>query len=149
MLGRSLYRAPNPPVVDCVTPRLGESFDTSGEKYILAKEFGCEVGTTPRRDSEFEYLVFVWGGTNQPRNARDRIALIEDGIRKSGVFRMHTSWSLPHYHGVRTIEYSQTNQCAVIRDAKGLVKIVPINCLSAYVDAGLVRLPNAEPVSSP
>jgi hypothetical protein len=35
-----------------------------------------------------------------------------------------------------------TNQCAVIRDVKGLVKIVPLEYLKAYVDAGLVTLPN-------
>jgi hypothetical protein len=35
-----------------------------------------------------------------------------------------------------------TNQCAVIRDVEGLVKIVPLEYLKAYVDPGLLTLPN-------
>jgi len=145
MLGRSLCKAPNLPVVDFVTPRLGECFQTSGEKYLLAKEFNWEfyweVRGPPQQQPGYEstFLSFVWGGTNQPRHARDRVALIEDGILKHGIFGMPLA--LGSQQEVKTSEYFRTNRCAVIRDTKGLVKIVPLDCLKAYVDAGLVRLP--------
>ncbi len=71
LAGQNLHKVPNPPDVDYVTPRLGECYDTSGEKYLYAKELGCENG--------FSLLGFVWGGTNQVRHAQDRITLIEDG----------------------------------------------------------------------
>jgi hypothetical protein len=133
MLGRSLCKAPNPPVVDFVTPRLGECFQTSGEKYLLAKEIYWEVSDPPQQQPGYEstFLSFVWGGTNQPRNARDRVVLIEDGILKNGIFGMRLA-----------PEYFRTNRCVVIRDTRRLVKIVPLDYLKAYVDAGLVRLPN-------
>jgi hypothetical protein len=75
------------------------------------------------------------------RHAREVVALTEQGILKSGIFGMRMKWSLPQQQGVMTKEYLSTNQCAVIRDVKGLVKIVPIEHLKAYVDAGLVTLP--------
>lgn len=134
MLGRSLVRAPNSPVVDYVTPRLNECFDTSGEKYLYARELGWEG----RREDETRFLGFVWGGTNRLRHARDRIPLIENGIRQNGIFGMRLT--LGTARGAM-FEYLPTNQCAVIRDTKGLVKIVPLDYLKAYVDAGLVRLP--------
>jgi hypothetical protein len=141
MLGRSLCKAPNPPVVDFVTPRLGECFQTSGEKYLLAKEIYWEVSDPPQQQPGYEstFLSFVWGGTNQPRNVRDRVVLIEDGILKNGIFGMRLVLGGPRDEPP---EYFRTNRCAVIRDRRGLVKIVPLDCLKAYVDAGLVRLPN-------
>ncbi len=149
LLGQSLVRMPSPPIVDYLTPRLGECFDTSGEKYLLAKEFMWEVGTRPERGSDFTFLGFVWGGTNQLRHARDRIPLIEDGIVRNGVFGLHLSWSLPERRGVTTIDNLQTNRCAVIRDTQGLVKIVPLDYLKTYVEAGLVTLPNTPPFRLP
>jgi hypothetical protein len=142
--GRTLCRAPNPPRGDFVSPRLGECFQVSGERYLLAKEFVWEVSPPLEQGSDLTFLYFVWGGTNQPKHAQDVVALTEEGILKSGIFGMRMKWSLPQQHGVRTIEYLSTNQCAVIRDVKGLVKIVPLEYLKAYVDAGLVRLPNRE-----
>jgi hypothetical protein len=133
LAGQNLHKVPNPPDVDYVTPRLGECYDTSGEKYLYAKELGWENG--------FSFLGFVWGGTNQPQHARDRITLIEDGIRKNGIFGMRLGWSSPKRLGPPTIEYFPTNQCAIVRDTKGLVKILPLDCLQSYVDAGLVKLP--------
>ena len=140
-LGRTLCRVPNPPRCDFVTPRLGECFQISGEKYLLAKEFGWEVSPPPGPESDWTFLCFVWGDTNQLRHAREVVALTEEGILKSGIFGMRMKWSLPQQQGVMTKEYLPTNQCAVIRDLKGLVKIVPIEHLKAYVDAGLVTLP--------
>jgi|WetSurMetagenome_2_1015567.scaffolds.fasta_scaffold434448_2 hypothetical protein len=51
---------------------------------------------------------------------------------------------LPDGRGVNTTHYLSTNQCAVIPDVKGLVKILPIEYLKAYADAGLVTLPSSE-----
>jgi hypothetical protein len=144
VFGPTLCRAPNTPTCDFVTPRLGECFQVSGERYLLAKEFIWEVGFPTGQDSRFTFLWFVWGGTNQPRHARDRVALTEEGILKSGIFGMRMKWSRPQQQGVMTREYFPTNQCAIIRDAPGLVKIVPLEYLQAYVDAGLVRLPNSK-----
>jgi hypothetical protein len=141
-LGQSLARVPNQPTVDYVTPRLGECFDTSGEKYWLAKEFHWEVDRPSLQGSKFAFLGFNWGGTNQPRHARDRIVLIEEGIVNHGIFGIHLKWSLPEQRGVRTMEHFPTNQCAIIRDTRGVVKIVPLDYLKAYADAGLVTLPN-------
>jgi hypothetical protein len=144
LTGQTLNTAPSQPVVDYITPRLGECFDTSGEKYLYAKEFGWEVNTARSKENEFAFLGFVWGGTNQPQNARDRITLIEDGIRKNGIFGMRLGWSSPKRLGAPTIEYFPTNQCAIVRDTKALVKILPLDCLKSYADAGLVKLPNAK-----
>jgi hypothetical protein len=141
-LGRSLARIPSQPVVDYVTPRLGECFDTSGERYWLAKEFHWEVDSPEVQSPEFAFLGFVWGGTNQLRHARERIVLIEDGIVQSGIFGVHLKYSEPGLRGARTIEYFPTNRCAVVRDTRGVVKIVPLDYLKAYADAGLVTLPN-------
>jgi hypothetical protein len=127
-----------------VTPRLGECFQISGEKYLLAKEFVWEVSPPPVQGSDWTFLGFVWGNTNQVRHAREIVALTEEGILKSGIFGMRLKWSLPQQHGVMTIEYLPTNQCAIIRDVTGLVKIVPIDYLKAYADAGLVTLLNRE-----
>jgi hypothetical protein len=95
------------------------------------------------QDSEFTFLWFVWGGTNQPRHARDLVALTEEGILKNGIFGMRMKWSRPQQQGVITRDYFPTNQCAVIRDVKGLVKIVPLEYLKTYVDTGLVTLPSS------
>jgi hypothetical protein len=141
-LGRSLARVPSQPTVDYVTPRLGECFDTSGEKYWLAKEFHWEVDRPRLQSPEFAFLAFVWGGTNQLRHDRERVSLIEDGIVNHGIFGIRLTWSLPAQHGVRTTEYFPTNRCAIIRDIPGMVKIVPLDYLKAYADAGLVALPN-------
>jgi hypothetical protein len=108
----------------------------------LAKEFIWEVSPPSGQGSDWTFLYFIWGGTNQLRHARDVVALTEQGILKSGIFGMRVKWSLPQQGGVTTIEYLPTNQCAVIRDVKGLVKIVPVEYLKAYVDVGLVTLPN-------
>jgi hypothetical protein len=51
---------------------------------------------------------------------------------------------LPQQRGVMTTEYLPTNQCAVIRDVKGVVKIVPVEYLKAYADAGLITLPTGK-----
>lgn len=142
-LGWTLCRVPNPPRCDFVTPRLGECFQITGEKYLLAKEFVWEVSQPPGQNSDWTFLCFVWGGTNQVRHAREVAALTEEGILKSGIFAMRMKWSLPQQRGVMTPEYLPTNQCAVIRDVKGLVKIVPVEYLKAYADAGLVTLPSA------
>lgn len=142
--GQTLWRAPNPPAGDFLTPRLGECFQASGEKYLLAKEFVWEVSSPVQQNSEFTFLYFVWGGTNKLRHARDVVGFIEDGILKSGISGIRFKWSLPQQRGVRIQEYLPTNQCAVIRDVKGLVKIVPLDNLKAYLDAGLVTLPNRE-----
>ena len=135
MLGRTLVRVPTSPRVDYVTPRLGECFYVSGEKYLYAKEFGLEVSPYKTEDSS-AFLGFVWGGTNQLRHARDRAALIEDGIRQNGIFGIRLN------QGQLPMQIlGPTNQCAIIRDTKGLVKILPLDCVKGYVDAGLVRLP--------
>jgi hypothetical protein len=143
-LGRTLYKVPNPPRCDYLTPRLGECHQASGEKYLLAKELVWEVAPPPAPGSDFTFLCFVWGGTNRLRHARDIVAVTEDGILKSGIFGMRWKWSLPQQRGVKTTEYISTNQCAVIRDVRGLVKIVPIENLKAYADAGLITLPSHE-----
>jgi hypothetical protein len=135
MLGRTLARVPTSPRVDYVTPRLGECFGVSGEKYLYAKEFGLEVSPYKTED-DWKFLGFVWGGTNQLRHARDWTALIENGIRQNGIFGIRPN------DGQLPIEIlGPTNQCAIIRDTKGLVKILPLDCVKGYVDAGLVRLP--------
>jgi hypothetical protein len=127
-----------------MTPRLGECFQVSGERYLLAKEFIWEVSPPQGRDSNWTFLWFVWGGTNQPRHARDLVALTEEGMLKSGIFGMRMKWSRPQQQGVMTREYFPTNQCAIIRDVEGQVKIVPLEYLKAYADAGLVTLPNSK-----
>jgi hypothetical protein len=144
--GRTLCTAPNRPTCDFVTPRLEECFQVTDERYLLAKEFVWEVDlpAAQNEDSQWTFLFFIWGGTNQLRHARDRIAVMENGILKDGIFGMRLKWSLPHQSGVTTREYLTTNRCAIIRDVKGLVKIVPLDNLKAYVDAGLVTLPRAE-----
>jgi hypothetical protein len=65
---------------------------------------------------------------------------MEDGILMNGIFGKHLTWSLPGQRGALTAEYLHTNRCAVIRDARKLVKIVPIDFLKSYVDAGLVSI---------
>ncbi len=144
VFGPTLCRAPNPPRCDFVTPRLGECFQVSGEKYALAKEFVWEVSPPSEPDADWTFLGFVWGGTNQPRHARDLVALTEEGMLKSGIFMMRMKWSRPQQQGTLTREFFPTNQCAIIRDVAGLVKIVPLEYLKAYVDAGLVTLPNSK-----
>jgi hypothetical protein len=91
-LGRTLCRVPNPPRCDYVTPRLGECFQISGEKYLLAKEFVWEV-SPPEQGSDWTFLCFVWGKTNQVRHAREIVALTEEGILRSGIFGMRMKWS--------------------------------------------------------
>jgi len=142
--GRTLYRAPNPPRPDYVTPRLGECYQISGEKYLLAKEFVWEVDQPEGQRPDFTFLGFVWGATNQLRRARDIVSVTEDGILKDGIFGKRLKWSLPQQRGVMSTEYLPTNRCAIIRDVKGLVKIVPIEYLKAYADAGLVMLTTRE-----
>lgn len=143
MRGLTLATAPGSPAVDYVTPRLGECFQTSREKYLMARELVWEVGLPAEKGAEYTFLGFVWGGTNQLRHARDRIAVIENGLLTSGIFGMRMTWALPQQRGAMTIQYlPPANRCAVIRDVKGLVKIVPLDYLKAYTDAGLVTLPN-------
>jgi hypothetical protein len=72
------------------------------------------------------------------------VALTEEGILKSGIFGTRWKGSQAQQQGPRTREYLPANQCAVIRDVKGLVKIVPLEYLKAYVDAGLVTLPRGD-----
>ncbi len=114
MLGRTLARVPTSHRVDYVTPRLGECFGVSGEKYLYAKEFGLEVSPYKTED-RWTFLGFVWGGTNQLRHARDWTALIENGIRQNGIFGIRLK------DGRLPLEIlGPTNQCAIIRDTKGL-----------------------------
>jgi hypothetical protein len=83
-------------------------------------------------------LSFVWGAPNQLRHANEKIAMIEQGICK-GVFEREVHWNGPqpdHTLG------GQSNLCAIVRDQPGLVKIVPIQLLKAYMNAGLIELPN-------
>jgi hypothetical protein len=138
VLGQTLYRAPNPPRIEHLLPRLSECSEISGETYLLAKELVWQIYNPgpPKTDSTF--LGFIWGGTNQPRSAMDWTRLIEDGILRNGVFGMRLNLS-----SGKVLEYSCTNRCAIVRDTKGLVKIVPIDCLKAYIDAGLVRISNS------
>lgn len=139
LAGRTLDRAPGSPTVDHLLPRLSECSVVSGEKYLLAKEFVRQAGNRAPTIADSVFLGFVWGGTNQLRHARDRITLIEDGILKHGVFEFRLNVS-PGTMG-SVADYFPTNRCVIIRDTKGLVKIVPVEHLKAYVNSGLVRLP--------
>lgn len=132
--GRLPLPGPNPPEVDYLTPRLGECSYASGEKYLLAKELFWEVDEPAIKASPDISLCFVWGSTNGLGHARDRTLLIEEGIVSNGIFGARMA-------GGAFTELFLTNQCAIIRDTRKLVKIVPLDCLRAYADAGLVRLP--------
>lgn len=76
------------------------------------------------------------GGTNEVRHARDGIAAIEEGIVKDGVYVYRLKLQP---RGRVLTEAFLTNQCAVIRDTKGIVTILPVQYLRRYADAGLVR----------
>jgi hypothetical protein len=135
LLGKTLERAPSRPTVDHLLPRLSECSDVSRERYLLAKELVWQVGNPPPALAGSTFLGFMWGGTNQLRHARDRITLIEDGLLKRGVFGLQLNMSSGTVAG-----YFLTNRCVIVRDTKGLVKIVPLEHLKAYVDSGLVSL---------
>lgn len=139
-LGTTLWQGPSQRIVETLTPRLGECFQASGEIYLVAKEFGWEVDKPVEQGSDFIYLCFVFGGTNQLRHARDWVTVVEEGIARDGLLGRRLQWSLPNHRGKMTAEFLSTNQCAVIHDTPGLVKIVPLDCLRAYGEAGLVNL---------
>ena len=140
ILGKSLTSVPNAPTLDYLEPRLGECFHTSGEVYLIAKEFFEEDRGSTNQGPDWTFLGFVYGGTAQPRHARDRIAMIEDGIVGNGVIAFRLKWSSSGQRGAPQVERLRTNQCALVRDTKGMVKLVPLDHLRSYRDAGLVHI---------
>jgi hypothetical protein len=142
MAGSTLHRAPGRPIVDFVDSRLGECFDVSGEKYLLAKEFKRDLWPPAQPGLDFRYLGFIWGGTNHLRHARDRIQLIERSMVQNGIFGLRLNDPVSHHRLGLTTDYFRTNRCAIVRDQPGVVKLVPLEYLRAYCDAGLVKIPS-------
>ena len=140
--GRSMMRIPNPPRSEYLPARLSECSQISGEQYLLAGELFSEP--TPS-DQPFDHMLGFWyGGTNEVRYARDWISAVERGIALNGIFEYRIRLPPPHQRGKPSTECFPTNSCAIIRDSKGIVKIVPIQFLRRYADAGLVRLPSPQ-----
>ena len=132
--GQTLLRAPQLPTTDCLTPRLGECHQNSGEIYLLAVELDTERSV---RGGMID-LCFVWGAPNQLRHAREWNAMIEHGIC-NGVFERELDFT-PKQRPSETWGRT-TNLCAIVRDQPGFVKIVPLRLLKAYVNSGLISQP--------
>ena len=143
MLGRSRHPVPNPPKTVWLPYNLSECSELSGDTYLLAKELlpeGYDDNSPPYQLD----LGYTYGGTNRVRRARDWIAANEAGIAENGVVANREKVPRPTGIGEALTEPYRTNLCAVIRDSRGTVKIVPLNCLRAYRDGGLIRLPKEQ-----
>jgi len=127
---------PNPPREVDLISNLEFCASRSGTTYLLAKEF-MPQGWTNTADSEY-WLCFVYGGTNNARSFTKWVAANEEGIVKHGI----QIWRKRHPPSIGPVhERFVTNQCAIVRDASRIVKIVPLGMLRAYSDAGLLNLP--------
>jgi hypothetical protein len=116
-----------------------------GETYLLAKEL---LPTNPLPGwGPVLMLSYMYGGTNLALDKRHWITLNETAILKNGVIlsrmREHPI-PTPNGHGLFVTETYATNRCAIIRDEKRLVKIIPLEFLRAYSDAGLIQLPKTQ-----
>ncbi|HUR46683.1 MAG TPA: hypothetical protein VMZ27_12470 [Candidatus Saccharimonadales bacterium] len=136
-LGQANMGVPNPARDIELTMALADCSSHTGENYLLAKEL---IPAPYIYGSNGFCLGFMFGGTNQAR-VRDWALLHEQQIARNGVISHRDKQPKPTALGVPRQEPFLTNQCAVIRDTKGVVKIIPLNCLRAYKDAGLIKLP--------
>jgi len=142
MLGRGYNPVLNPPKAVWLPYNLSECSELSGDIYLLAKEL-LPDGYDDHWPEQLD-LGYTYGGTNRVRRARDWIAANEAGIVENGVVAEREKVPRPTGIGEALSEPYRTNLCAVIRDSKGIVKIVPLNCLRAYRDGGLIRLPKEQ-----
>lgn len=143
LLGRCREGVPNPPIDVDLRSNLAACSGHSGEIYLLAREFLPARYSDTLLWDEFS-LGYRYGGTNRVRSIRDWVAINEAGIVENGVVAWRRKDNVPMVEGAELMEPYRTNQCAVIRDTRGVVKIVPLNCLRAYRDSGLIRLSAAE-----
>lgn len=108
----------------------------SQTEYLLAKEF--MPSDWDGKDDSY-WLCFVYGGVPDAPSLAKWIALNEAGIVEGGIRiwrkRQHIVTSGPVH------EPYLTNKCVLVRDKPGTVKIVPLEMLGAYRDAGLLELP--------
>ena len=124
--GRGTMPVPNPPRGVELTMALADCSCHSGETYLLAKEL---IPVPYVYGSNGFCLGFMFGGTNQAKRVRDWALLHEEHIARNGVIANRDKQPKPTALGVPQEEPFLTNQCAVIRDTKGVVKIIPLNCL--------------------
>jgi len=127
---------------------LAECSNYSAETYLLAKElFPKELFPEDYSDG-WPYregnLGFIYGGVGGVRRTRDCIALKEAGLVKNGVVVWRKIKPAPTQLGAYLTEPFLTNQCAIIRDTRGIVKVVPLDYIRAYSDAGLITLKNVQ-----
>ena len=88
-------------------------------------------------------MGYLYGGTSKVRSIRGWIALNEAGLVQNGVIAYRKKHPPPPMvPGVAVNEPFRTNQCAIIRDTTGVVKVVPLDYLRAYSEAGLVTFSN-------
>jgi hypothetical protein len=142
MLGRHGVLLPEAPTGLLLKCQLDTCSESSGKTYLLAKEL-IPTNVVSNWDPIFR-LGFEYDGTNRALNARHRITLVETAILKSGLIESRVrEHPIPTADGFGLIisEPYCTNPCAIIRDTRNFVKIVPLNCLAAYSVAGLIHLP--------
>lgn len=139
LLGRCPMVIPNPARDLDLRYNLADCSRYSGETYLLAKELFPDGYADSWPHLDFN-LAYQCGGTNQPRRLRDWIAANEAALVRNGVIGLRKKNPLPTAMGVDLNEPFITNQCAIIRDCKGIVKIVPLDYLRAYKDAGLLTV---------
>jgi len=143
LLGRSSMGVPNPAREVDMRANLADCSSHSGETYLLARELFPEGYSDNWPSLDFN-LGYVYGGSNRVRHVRDWIALNEVGLVRNGVISYRKKQPLPTAIGEALEEPFATNWCAIIRDAKGFVKVIPLDCLPAYTQAHLVRLPKTD-----
>jgi len=141
LLGHCSMPVPNPPGAVDMRSNLADCSTLTGETYLLARELFPDNYSDDWPGIDFN-LSYKYGGSNRVRTAREWVALNETGIVENGVVALRKKNPLPTTIGEPLMEPYQTNVCAVIRDARGVVKIVPLSCLRAYSEAGLIRLPD-------